>query len=75
MKILLLYDSNEISSKFIIISIVEITGVLRELRASLVAQLVKNLPAMWGTWLRSLDWEDPQETHSSTLAWRIPWTV
>jgi len=39
--------------------------------ASLVAQLVKNLPAMWETWLRSLDWEDPLEkgkaTHSSIL--------
>ena len=47
--------------------------------ASLVAQLVKNLPAMWETWVRSLDWEDALEkgkaTHSSILAWRIPWTV
>ena len=46
--------------------------------ASLVAQLVKNSPAMWETWVRSLDWEDPLEkgkaTHSSILAWRIPWT-
>ena len=46
---------------------------------SLVAQLVKNLPAMWETWVRSLSWEDPLEkgkaTHSSTLAWKIPWTV
>ena len=44
--------------------------------ASLVAQLVKNLPAMWETWVRSLSWEDPLEkgkaTHSSILAWRIP---
>ena len=43
--------------------------------ASLVAQLVKNLPAMWETWIRSLGWEDPLEkgraTHSSILAWRI----
>ena len=43
-----------------------------------VAQTVKNLPAMWETWVRSLDWEDPLEkgmaTHSSILAWRIPWT-
>ena len=42
----------------------------------LVAQLVKNLPAMWETWIRSLGWKDPLEevmaTHSSTLAWRIP---
>ena len=46
---------------------------------SLVAQLVKNLPAMWETWVQSLGWEDPLEkgkaTHSSILAWRIPWTV
>ena len=44
---------------------------------SLVAQLVKNPPAMWETWVRFLDWEDPLEkemaTHSSILAWRIPW--
>ena len=44
--------------------------------ASLVAQLVKNLPAMWETWVRSLGWEDPLEkgkaTHSSILTWRIP---
>ena len=40
--------------------------------------MVKNLPAMWETWLRFLGWEDPLEkrlvTHSSILAWRIPWT-
>ena len=45
---------------------------------SLVAQTVKHLPAMWETWVRSLGWEDPLEegmaTHSSILAWRIPWT-
>ena len=45
----------------------------------LKAQLVKNLPAMQGTWVQSLGWEDPVEkgkaTHSSILAWRIPWTV
>ena len=39
-------------------------------------QMVKNLPAMWETWVRSLGWEDPLEkemaTHSSILAWRIP---
>ena len=44
-----------------------------------VAQLVKNLPAMRETWVRSLGREDPLEkekaTHSSILAWRIPWTV
>ena len=47
--------------------------------ASLVAQLVKNLPAMQETWVRFMDWEDPLEkeraTHSNILAWRIPWTV
>ena len=47
-------------------------------QASLIAQLVKNLPAMWETWVRFLGWEDPLEkemaTHSSILAWRIPWT-
>ena len=46
---------------------------------SLVAQLVKNPPAMQETWVQSLSWEDyPGEgeaTHSSILAWRIPWTV
>ena len=46
--------------------------------ASLVAQLVKNLPVMRETWVRSLGWEDSLEeglaTHSSILAWRIPWT-
>ena len=44
--------------------------------ASLVAQLVKNPPAMWETWVRSLGWEDRLEkgmaTHSSILAWGIP---
>ena len=47
--------------------------------ASLVAQLVKNPPAVRETWVRSLGWEDPLEkgtaTHSSILAWRIPWAV
>ena len=46
--------------------------------ASLVTQMVKNLPAMWETQVRSLGWEDPQEkgigTHSSILSWRIPWS-
>ena len=46
--------------------------------ASLVAQLVKNPPAMWKTWVRALGWEDPLEKemaiHSSTIAWKIPWT-
>ena len=44
--------------------------------ASLVAQMVKNLPSMWETWVQSLGWEDPLEegmaTHTSILVWRIP---
>ena len=47
--------------------------------ASPVTQLVKNPPAIWETWIQSLGWEDSLEkgkaTHSSILAWRIPWTV
>ena len=47
--------------------------------ASLVAQIVKRLPKMWETQVRSLGWEDSLEkemaTHSNTLAWKIPWTV
>ena len=43
-----------------------------------VAQMIKNLPAIQETWVQSLGWEDPLEkemaTHSSILAWRIPWT-
>ena len=46
---------------------------------SLVTQLIKNLHAMWETWVQSLGWEDPLEkgkaSHSSILAWKIPWTV
>ena len=46
--------------------------------ASFVTQLVKNSPAVWETWVRSLGWEDSLEkgkaTHSNILAWRIPWT-
>ena len=45
---------------------------------SLVAQMVKNLPTIHETWVRSLGWEDPLEkkmaTYSSFLAWKIPWT-
>ena len=45
--------------------------------ASLMAQTVNNLCAMQETWVQSLDWEDPLEkktaTHSSILAWKIPW--
>ena len=46
--------------------------------ASLVAQAVKNPPAIWETWVPSLAWEDPLEegmaTHSSIVPWRIAWT-
>ena len=53
--------------------------LLQQSWASLVVQLVKNLPAMWKTWVQSLGWEDPLEKekaiHCSILAWRIPWTV
>ena len=55
-----------------------IPGRWKECVASLVAQMVRNLPAMWETCVRSLDQEDPLEkelaTHSSVLVWRIPWT-
>ena len=58
----------------------ELEGIketLTEERAFLVAHLVKNLPATRETWVQSLGWEDPMEkgkaTHSSTLAWKIPW--
>ena len=55
----------------------EIWGWSHGVWASLVAQLVKNLPATWEIWVRSLGWEEPLEkgkaTHSSLLTWRIPW--
>ena len=51
---------------------------MREALDSLVVQMVKNPPVMWENWFQSLGWEDPLEedmaTHSSILAWRIPWT-
>ena len=47
-------------------------------RISLVAQMVKRLSTMWEAWVQSLGWEDPLEKemaiHSSTIAWKIPWT-
>ena len=47
-------------------------------KLSLLAQMVKRLPAVWETWVQSLSWEDPLEkamaAHSSTLAWKIPRT-
>ena len=57
----------------------EVGYPLQDSWVSLVPQLVKNPPAMQETWVRSLGWEDPLEkgkaTHSSILAWRIPWVV
>ena len=54
------------------------SGVAGSFRASLTAQLVKSLPAVPEMWVSFLGWEDPLEkemtTHSSILAWRIPWT-
>ena len=55
-----------------------ISSPLSLARAPLVAQLVKNPPEMWETWVQSLGWEDTLEkgmaTHSSILAWEISWT-
>ena len=54
------------------------SGISLPFRASPVAQRLKNLPAMWENQAQSLGWEDALEkemaTHSSALAWRIPWT-
>ena len=54
------------------------TGTFFSTKTSQVAQMVKNLPAVWETWVRSLAWEDALEkgmaTHSSIIAWRLPWT-
>ena len=51
---------------------------LKKNMAFLVAQMVNNLPSVWETWFQSLGWKDPLEkgmaTHSSILAWRMPWT-
>ena len=58
---------------------IECKSAFQGLWDSLIAQLVKNPPAMRETCVQSLGWEDPLEkgmaTHSSILAWRIPWTV
>ena len=54
---------------------ITITGKKQKVKTS---QMVKNLPAMWETWVQSLGWDDPLEkgmaTHSSIPSWRIPWT-
>ena len=61
------------SQSFLLLFLVYFVYIL----ASLVAQRLKRLPAVWETWVLSLGWEDPLEkemaTHPSTLAWRIPW--
>ena len=53
-------------------------NMTERLWTSLVAQMVKNLPTIWETWVKSMGWEDLLEkgmaTHSSVLAWRISWT-
>ena len=58
--------------------IVWVKRSIKHIKLSLVAQMVKNLPARWETQIRSLGWEDPLEKemaiHSNILAWRIPWT-
>ena len=60
---------------FFLVTFIYLFGCIK---ASLVAPVVKNLPAMQETWVQSLGWEDPLEKgtaiHSSILAWRIPWT-
>ena len=55
-----------------------IWGLIGAPRTSLVAKMVKCLSTMWEAWVRALGWEDPLEKemaiHSSTIAWKIPWT-
>ena len=61
-----------------IITIITIITTPIHYWTSLVAQTVKHLSTMWETWVRALSWEDPLEKemaiHSSTIAWKIPWT-
>ena len=56
----------------------EKVGLKFNIQTSLVAQTVKYLSTMWETWVQSLVWKDPLEKeiviHSSTIAWKIPWT-
>ena len=68
-----------LTHKDILISVYSIKFfTLNYMLYSLVAQRVKRLPAVWEIWVRSLGQEDPPEkemaTHTSTLAWKIPWT-
>ena len=63
---------------FHVLAIVKSSEVDFKVHVSSVAQMVKRLSTMWKTRVRSLGWEDPLEkemaTHSSTIAWKIPWT-
>ena len=71
-------DSNHITPISASAVTSSLTIILTSCFTSLVAKTVKNLPAMQETWLQSLGWEDLLEkemaTHSSVLAWRVPWT-
>ena len=71
------YNKNSISRRYLSKLIHSMSNCIF-VRASQVAQMVKNLPEMQGTWVQSLSWEDPLEkgmaTHSSIPARRIPWT-
>ena len=68
-----------VSSLLIRTLVIGLGAHLNPVWTSPVAQLVRNLPAVWETWVHSLGWEDPlqkgKDTHSSILGWRIPWTV
>ena len=71
--------SSMVGSHEICVDVIRFSKMCVTFWASQGAQLVKNLPAMQETWVLSLGWEDALEkgkaTHSSILAWRIPWTV
>ena len=84
-----LFLNSTIASSFFSILTIDVVGSVMDLAlaiatyvpnawTSLVAQMVRNPPALWETWVPSLDWVDPFEkgtaTHSNILAWRIPWT-
>ena len=74
-----LHLANHIRPLYVFINKVVLNTTLFICRASLLTQRLTRLPAMRETWVRSLGWEDPLEkemaTHSSILAWRIPWTT
>ena len=68
-----LFLNSTIASSFFSILTIDVVGSVMDL-----AQMVRNPPALWETWVPSLDWVDPLEkgtaTHSNIRAWRIPWT-